>query len=133
MTLHGRTVLYAGLEPLIDGTPADRIINGSTYNDDLVLEDADALNPGFMRVRSQAGDFYDAISATFTASLIFALVIAATVRWIVPDLAPVRLVALGVGWTLATVAFEFGFGRFRQSYKIGGVVLPHGFRFNTFS
>lgn len=42
----------------------------------------------------------------------FAIIIWMAVPWVVPDLAGGRLVRLGVLWTLATVAFEFGFGHY---------------------
>lgn len=41
---------------------------------------------------------------------VFVAVIFSTIRWIEPDLERGKLLALGVGWTLATVAFEFGMG-----------------------
>lgn len=41
----------------------------------------------------------------------FAALILALAPWVVPDLDARRLLALGGGWTLATVGFEFGFGR----------------------
>lgn len=48
---------------------------------------------------------------TLAVAALFAAVVWATVRWIDPGLDRVRLLALGVGWTAATVLFEFGFGR----------------------
>ena len=42
----------------------------------------------------------------------FAIIIWIAVPWVVPDMAGDRLVRLGVLWTLATVAFEFGFGHY---------------------
>jgi hypothetical protein len=52
------------------------------------------------------------VVGTLAVVALFAAVITATVRWIVPDLAPRRLITLGVAWTAATVIFEFAFGRY---------------------
>lgn len=47
---------------------------------------------------------------TLAVVALFAAVIWSTVRWIDPGLDRGRLIALGVGWTAATVLFELGFG-----------------------
>jgi hypothetical protein len=44
--------------------------------------------------------------------VLFCLVIAVSVKWIVPDLDGAHLLQLGAFWTLLTIAFEFGFGHF---------------------
>jgi len=49
---------------------------------------------------------------TFVVVALFLVAIALSVRWVVPTLAPRRLLELGLGWTAMTIAFEFGFGRF---------------------
>lgn len=51
------------------------------------------------------------IGTLFVVAL-FIATIAATVHWIDPRLQKSRLIALGIAWTVATVAFEFGFGHF---------------------
>jgi hypothetical protein len=48
---------------------------------------------------------------TLAVVALFAGVIWWTVGWIDPGLDPGRLAALGLGWAVATVVFEFGFGR----------------------
>jgi hypothetical protein len=40
------------------------------------------------------------------------LVIAVSIKWIVPGLDGTHLLQLGAFWTLLTIAFEFGFGHF---------------------
>jgi len=58
------------------------------------------------------GDQAAHVLGTLIGTTLFAVVVVATLRWVVPALEPGRLVALGVGWTLATIAFEFGFGHY---------------------
>jgi hypothetical protein len=43
---------------------------------------------------------------------IFALLIWIATPWIVPGLDARRLLGVGIGWVLATVIFEFGFGHY---------------------
>ena len=71
VSLHGKTVNYSGMEPILDGTDADRIINASIYDDTLILEDADNSTTGTMQVRSLAGDFYDAATGTLISAVAF--------------------------------------------------------------
>jgi hypothetical protein len=47
---------------------------------------------------------------TLYVAAIFCVTIAASVRWIDPELSPRRLIWLGLAWVFATIAFEFGFG-----------------------
>jgi len=52
------------------------------------------------------------VIGTLAVVAVFLVVIRFLVSWIVPSLEGGRLFRLGVGWTLLTVAFEFGFGHF---------------------
>lgn len=60
----------------------------------------------------RAGQQAAHVVGTVVVVLAFAVVIWLTIPWVVPDLDRRRLVAVGVGWTVATVAFEFGFGHY---------------------
>lgn len=57
------------------------------------------------------------VVGTVVVVALFLVVIAFTVRWVVPSMEPARLVQLGVGWTVLTVIFEFGFGRFVMGHQ----------------
>ena len=49
---------------------------------------------------------------TVVVVLVFLVVIAGSVRWIVPGLERSHLFYLGVFWVLLTITFELGFGHF---------------------
>jgi hypothetical protein len=49
---------------------------------------------------------------TAVVVVLFWLVIAFSVRWVIPELGGTHLLQLGFFWTLLTIAFEFGFGHF---------------------
>ncbi|MGD8494780.1 MAG: hypothetical protein PVF05_01215 [Gemmatimonadales bacterium] len=51
------------------------------------------------------------VVGSLAVAVAFAVLIWLLVPWILPGLAPGALLGLGAGWTVATVAFEFGFGR----------------------
>lgn len=65
------------------------------------------------RVGADAAHFV----GTFVVVALFLVAIAVSIRWIVPTLAPGALLGLGVGWTAATIAFEFGFGHFVMGHS----------------
>lgn len=52
------------------------------------------------------------VVGTFVVVALFLVTIGLSVGWVVPSLETGRLLWLGVGWTVLTVAFEFGFGRY---------------------
>jgi hypothetical protein len=52
------------------------------------------------------------VVGTIFVVVAFLAIISLTIRWVVPSLAPRHLIAIGIGWTAATIAFEFGFGHF---------------------
>lgn len=54
---------------------------------------------------------------TFVVVALFLAAIALTVEWIVPTLDARRLLQLGATWTVMTIAFEFGFGRFVMGHS----------------
>ncbi len=64
-----RTFRYAGIEPLIAGTSADRVVFGTGTADNFVLDDA---TPAGKKIVNASGDFYDAGSNSFVAELSFA-------------------------------------------------------------
>jgi len=73
VSLYGRTIAYSGMEPIVDASAADAVVvHGSAYDDDFVLEDADAGSAGAMQVRSTTGDFYDAATESFVGAIAFA-------------------------------------------------------------
>lgn len=52
------------------------------------------------------------VVGTVVVVAVFLVVVALTAGWIVPSMDAGRLLRLGVGWTVLTVAFEFVFGRY---------------------
>lgn len=52
------------------------------------------------------------VVGTVVVVALFLGVIVLTVGWVVPSMDAGRLLRLGLGWTVLTVAFEFGFGRY---------------------
>lgn len=52
------------------------------------------------------------VVGTVAVVALFLVVIALTAGWIVPSMEPARLLRLGIGWTILTIIFEFGFGRY---------------------
>jgi len=52
------------------------------------------------------------VVGTIAVIVLFVVAITATIRWVEPRLRTGRLLAIGIGWTAATVLFEFGFGHF---------------------
>lgn len=74
-----------------------------------------ALREGLLapRIGAEAAHFV----GTIIAASVFLAAIALTLRWIVPTLAPGALLRLGLGWTVMTVAFEFGFGHFVMGHS----------------
>lgn len=72
VTPYGKTINYAGMEPIVDASITDTvIIHGSVYDDVLVLEDEDPIATGEMQIRSVSSDFFDANGGTFTSTLTF--------------------------------------------------------------
>ena len=57
------------------------------------------------------------VLGTLLVIAVFVAIIARTVGWIEPELALARLLLLGLAWTLATVLFEFSFGRWVAGYS----------------
>ena len=73
VTIHGQTVRYAGMEPILDAAAAATVVvHGSVYNDRLVLEDAAADAAGQMQIRFASGDYFDAVAGEFRNTLVFA-------------------------------------------------------------
>lgn len=52
------------------------------------------------------------VAGTLVVVAAFIGVIWLSAPWVVPELARSELLTLGLSWTLATVAFEFGFGHY---------------------
>lgn len=71
---------------------------------------AAALRAGLLEPR--IGEPAAHVAGTIMVVITFAVLIWLAAPWVVPDLARGRLAAVGVGWTLATMAFEFGFGHY---------------------
>lgn len=69
-----------------------------------------ALRAGLLEPR--IGEASAHVAGTLVVVLAFAAVIWLTIPWVVPDLASGPLAAVGLGWTLATIGFEFGFGHY---------------------
>lgn len=57
------------------------------------------------------------VVGTLVVVALFLVAIGLTVRWIVPSLDPRALLLLGLGWTVLTVVFEFGFGRYVMGHS----------------
>jgi hypothetical protein len=73
LTLYGKTITYAGLEPIVDTSSAGAVvIHGSVYDDALVLEDKDPSALGEMQIRNTSDDFFDAATGSFVSTLSFA-------------------------------------------------------------
>lgn len=68
------------------------------------------LRTGLLEPR--VGEAAAHVAGTLIVVLAFASVIWLTIPWVVPDFGSRRLAAVGLGWTLATIVFEFGFGHY---------------------
>lgn len=64
------------------------------------------------RLEPHLGEQGAHVVGTFVVTSLFALLIWATVGWIDPYLEGRPLLTVGVGWTVATIGFEFMFGHF---------------------
>lgn len=74
-----------------------------------------AVTGGILReafLTPKVGESGAHLVGTFSVVCAFLLVIAGSVRWIVPEMETHHLIRLGLFWTLLTIAFEFGFGHF---------------------
>jgi hypothetical protein len=73
-TLYGKSVDYAGMDrqELLTGDDANRVVKGTIFNDTMVVQDADPLNPGQMEVSFQGLGYFDVLTGTFSDSLTFA-------------------------------------------------------------
>lgn len=76
---------------------------------------AAALRTGLLEPR--IGEPAAHVVGTLAVVITFAVLIWLVTPWVVPDLARRRLAAVGVGWTLATMAFEFGFGHYVMGHS----------------
>jgi len=73
VALYDKTIIFAGMEPIVTPSSAGAlIIRGSVNDDVLVLEDRDPLTPGEMQIRSASGDFFDAVTDSFLSTFSFA-------------------------------------------------------------
>ncbi|MES2101762.1 MAG: LEPR-XLL domain-containing protein, partial [Pseudomonadota bacterium] len=72
IVLAGKTIVYTGMDPaeFIEGDNAERQINGSVFDDDFILEDADTATQGQMRVTFDGWRF-TSDGVTYTSSLVF--------------------------------------------------------------
>src|SRR5262249_14186292 len=68
--LNGKTVSFSGLDPLLGGTTAGRIINGSGFDDDFVLEKVPSGSN--LRIRSVGADIFDVATGVIVTFLEFA-------------------------------------------------------------
>lgn len=57
------------------------------------------------------------VVGTLFVMLVFVAIIWQAAPWVVPDLARARLASVGLSWTVATVAFEFGFGHYIMGHS----------------
>ena len=78
---------------------------------------AAALREGVLAPRIGADAAH--LVGTLVVVAVFLVAISLTLPWIVPTLAPGALLRLGLGWTAATIAFEFGFGHFVMGHSWG--------------
>ena len=69
VTLFTKTVNYTGLEPIVSGTANDKIVLGSSLNDQFLLESVDSTN---LRITSSGADIYDAATNMSVSSLVIA-------------------------------------------------------------
>ena len=110
LSLYGHTVNYAGMEPIVDAsTPGTVLVHGSSYDDDLVLEDSDPATPGRMQVRSASGDFFNAGSGSLVAALSFDNPTAALIVRLGAGEDSLTMASLDPSFT-APVSFEGGNG-----------------------
>src|SRR5262249_55611776 len=66
-----KTVSFSGLDPLIDGTTTVRIINGSGFDDNLVLEKAPSGSN--LRIRNVGADIFDVATGAIQSTFEFAI------------------------------------------------------------
>ncbi|MFC1660829.1 hypothetical protein ACFL3S_05160 [Gemmatimonadota bacterium] len=74
-----------------------------------------AVSGGILREAFLAPRFSESgahLLGTGAVVLVFLMVIAGSIQWIVPGLVESHLLYLGVFWVLLTITFEFGFGHF---------------------
>lgn len=68
------------------------------------------------------------VLGSLLVAVVFAALILALAPWVVPDLDARRLLVLGGGWTLATVGFEFGFGRLVMGHPWSRLLADYDLR-----
>jgi hypothetical protein len=68
------------------------------------------------------------VLGSLLVAVVFAALILALAPWVVPDLDARRLLVLGGGWTLATVGFEFGFGRWVMGHPWSRLLADYDLR-----
>jgi len=76
------------------------------------------------RVGEQAAHVIGSLAVAGT----FAILIWALAPWVVPDLDGQTLLLVGGGWTLATVGFEFGFGRWVMGHPWSRLLADYDLR-----
>lgn len=68
------------------------------------------------------------VLGSLLVAVVFAVLILALAPWVVPDLDARRLLVLGGAWTLATVGFEFGFGRLVMGHPWSRLLADYDLR-----
>jgi len=76
----------------------------------------------------RAGEHTAHVLGSVGVAVVFAALILALAPWVVPDLDARRLLVLGGGWTLATVGFEFGFGRWVMGHPWSRLLADYDLR-----
>lgn len=74
------------------------------------------------------GELSAHVLGSLAVAAVFAALILALSPWVVPDLDARRLLVLGGGWTLATVGFEFGFGRWVMGHPWSRLLADYDLR-----
>jgi len=68
------------------------------------------------------------VMGSLAVATAFGVLIWMLVPWIVPGFGPQNLLVLGIGWTLATIGFEFGFGRLVMGHPWSRLLADYDLR-----
>jgi hypothetical protein len=90
-----------------------------------------ALVVAVLRVKllePRVGELSAHVLGSLLVAAVFATLIFALAPWVVPDLDTRHLLVLGGAWTLATVGFEFGFGRLVMGHPWSRLLADYDLR-----
>jgi len=76
----------------------------------------------------RAGEQTAHVIGSLAVAAVFGALIWVLAPWIVPGLDPQHLFFVGAGWTLATIGFEFGFGRLVMGHPWSRLLADYDLR-----